>query len=705
MAYSFPVHSGLFRMKHLSVRFSWLALACCLCAGAPENARAQTPPAAPTATAAEPIVGPLVLRDESVDQVLALLERWTGKTILRPQALPNATITVNLRESVTRSDAIRALETLLNLNGIALTPLGDRFLKVTALNTARSESPELIEGSTLGLPPSGRIASKIFQLNFLRVGEFMPQITQLLSANTGAPPVIFEKANAALVTDTVSNLQRIETLALRLDQPALGGMTPKFYNLSFAKASDVVTKMRTILSGALQSQLGTATSFNADDRTNQVILVSDPRQIPFFDDLIARLDVKSDPNTRNEVIYLKHAAAKDVASILSQLVAGQNNAARTAGSDGSGRPLAVSSPAANNPATPGMPPTPANVTAPAGAELGLEPSNQFSALLTILPEERSNSIVVSGTVDDIRLIHDLVEKIDVLLAQVRIEVVIAEVTLSDASSSGISELGLQIDDSKLVGVGIAGAGATISGYGSIPDPDGSGVISNPYAAFRADWDLNALVKFTTTPRKSNATILSQPNIITTHNKEGKIFVGEQRPVISSYLNDSTTSNVNIGSGYRSTVSSKDIGIQLSVKPLIGNDGSVQLEIKQEVNDILGDITIDGNPQPRIGRRTTESFVSVKSGEIIVLGGLQRTSKSKSTSRLGPIPFLGDLFGSRSRDDTRTDLVFFLRPTVLTNTPSDNIPALQQVDQLPKEPRARIHEALEPVRPSAGPDKR
>lgn len=677
-------------MKHLSVRFSWLALACCLCAGAPENARAQTPPAAPTATAAEPIVGPLVLRDESVDQVLALLERWTGKTILRPQALPNATITVNLRESVTRSDAIRALETLLNLNGIALTPLGDRFLKVTALNTARSESPELIEGSTLGLPPSGRIASKIFQLNFLRVGEFMPQITQLLSANTGAPPVIFEKANAALVTDTVSNLQRIETLALRLDQPALGGMTPKFYNLSFAKASDVVTKMRTILSGALQSQLGTATSFNADDRTNQVILVSDPRQIPFFDDLIARLDVKSDPNTRNEVIYLKHAASKDVASILSQLVAGQNNAARTAGSDGSGRPLAVSSPAANNPPTPGMPPAPANVTAPAGADLGLEPSNQFSALLTILPEERSNSIVVSGTVDDIRLIHDLVEKIDVLLAQVRIEVVIAEVTLNDGAQSGISALGLSVVNSKLSSFNVTGAG------GSIP--------SATFAPGNS-LDLTGTINLVTTPRKSNATILSQPNIITTHNKEGKIFVGEQRPVISSYLNDSTTTGVNVGSGYRSTVSSKDIGIQLSVKPLIGNDGSVQLEIKQEVNDILGDITIDGNPQPRIGRRTTESFVSVKSGEIIVLGGLQRTSKSKSTSRLGPIPFLGDLFGSRSRDDTRTDLVFFLRPTVLTNTPTDNIPALQQVDQLPKEPRARIHEALEPVRGAAGPSKR
>ncbi|MDP2138627.1 MAG: secretin N-terminal domain-containing protein [Candidatus Didemnitutus sp.] len=631
---------------------------------------------APNPTDSEPVIGPIVLRDENIDQVLALLERLTGKTLLRPQALPGAAITVNLRESVTRSEAIRAIETLLNLNGVALTPLGDRFLKVTALNVAKSEAPDLIEGSTLALPTSGRIASKLFQLNFLRVGEFMPQIAQLLSPSAGSPPVVFDKANAALITDSLSNLQRIEVLVARLDQPALSGMNPKFYPLQYAKASEVVNKMRTILSGPLQAQLGTSTSFNPDDRTNQIIVISDPRQFAFFDDLIARLDVKSDPNTRNEVIYLKHATAKDVASILSQLVSGQNNASRTAGQD-SVRPTSIIPP----PGGTAPSPTAAVVTLPTGANLSIEPSNQFSTLLTILPEERSNSIVVSGTIDDIRLIGELVDKIDIILAQVRIEVVIAEVSLGNNSQSGISALGLKIEGDKLVGFSGAGAGFAVSEATRTPGLSG-------------DYDLSAIISLATTPRKNNATILSQPNILTTHNKEGKLFVGEQRPVISSYLNDSTAASSNIGTGYRSTVSSKDIGIQLSVKPLIGIDGTVQLEIKQEVNDILGDITIDGNPQPRIGRRTTESFVSVRSGEIIVLGGLQRTSKSKSTSRLGPIPFLGDLFGSRSREDTRTDLLFFLRPTVLTNTPADIAPALEQVDKLPKEQRERISQALQ-----------
>lgn len=662
-------------MKSLPLRPLLAVLALLLALGPLSALRAQ-----PAAPAGDAVVGPLVLRDESIEQVLALLERWTGKTLLRPQALPAATITVNLRDTVTRDEAIRALETLLNLNGVALTPLGDRFLKVTAVGNARSEAPELIDGSTLALPPSGRIVSKLFQLNFLRVQEFMPQIVPLLSPNTGSAPVLFEKANAALLTDTLSNLQRVESLLARVDQPALSGLAPKFYSLHFAKASDVVNQMRTILSGALQTQLGTATSFNADDRSNQIIVVSDPRQLPFFDDLIARLDVKSDPNTRNEVIYLKHAAAKDVATILSQLVSGQNNATRASGSENARVASNVIAAVAPAPAGGTAPTPPAALAALGGAK---ELSNQFSPLLTILAEERSNSIVVSGTIDDIRLINDLVAKIDVLLAQVRIEVVIAEVTLNDNAQSGIAALGLKIEGDKLVGGQISGPGFVANNVTGTRQPTG-------------DIDLAAEVGITTTPRKSNATILSLPNIMTTHNKEGKIFVGEQRPVISSYLNDNTGNNNTIGTGYRSTISSKDIGIELTVKPLIGNDGSVQLEVTQEVNDILGEITIDGNPQPRIGRRSYTSFVSARTGEIVVLGGLQRTSKSKSTSRLGPIPIIGDLFGSRSREDTRTDLVLFLRPTVLTNTPVDNAPAFEQVESLPKEQRERVKKALQPA---------
>jgi len=647
-----------------------------LMAVAPVVMRGQPLPTLSPQVAEETTVGPITLRDESIDQVIVMLERWTGRTVLRPQTMPTAAITLTLRERVTKAEAVQALETLLNLNGIALTPLGPRFLKMIPLNMAKSEAPEFIEGSTLGLVPTGRVASKLFQLTFLRINEFMPQISGLMNPAAGSPPVVFEKTNSALITDSISNLQRIESLVAKLDQPILTGLQPKFYSLqSGAKASEVVGKIRALFTGPLQNLIGSATTYNADDRTNQIILISDSRQHAFFDELIAKLDVRSDPNTRNEVINLKHAAAKDVAPILNQLVTGQNNAVRSTGQDAV---RTVNPGAAPTPAVPAPAPAPAPFTA---TNLGLaaDSTNQFSSLLTIVPEERSNSLVVSGTVDDVRLIKELVSKIDVLLAQVRIEVVIAEVTLGDNSASGISALGLKIVEGKLVGFT-----GSLAGGNSISD-----------ATLTADThDLSATITLGTTPRKSNAIILSQPTISTTHNQEGKIFVGESRPMISSYLNDGTTGGTTgIGSGYRTSVTSRDIGIDLSVTPLIGTDGSVQLKITQEVNDILGEITIDGNPQPRIGKRSTSSFISARSGEIIVLGGLQRVSKSRSTSRLGPIPIIGDLLGARTREDTRTDLIFFLRPVVLTNTPADNAPALEQVERFPKKQRQQVEKAL------------
>jgi general secretion pathway protein D len=627
---------------------------------------------AETTSAPMGMIGPLILREESLDQVLVTVERWSGRTLLRPQTLPNVTISLNLDHAVPKAEALRALETVLQLNGIALSPLGDSFLKVTPLAQVKFEAPELIEGSTLALPASGRIASKIFYLKFLQVSELVPQISGLLNTQSGGPPLIFDKANAALITDSLSNLQRVETLVSQLDQPSLAGVEPAFFTLRHAKASDVVLKMKTILAGSLQNKLGSATSLNADDRTNQIVLVTDARQLGFFSSLINKLDVRSEPNTRNDVIQLKFAAAKDVASALSQLVSTQNR----------GNGAQVHLPIQPSPAP--VQPSQINPAATKGPTLELDSPVQFSSFLTILPEERSNAIIVSGTVDDFRLINELVAKIDVLLAQVRIEVVIAEVTLSNNSASGISELGLRIEGDKLTGFTASLPGLSASD-GEVIRPDGINTVTGP-------WDLAAQITLASTPRKSNANILSVPTIITTHNREGRIFVGEQRPVISSYLADATSTGTG-SSGYRSTVASKDIGIQLSVKPLIGADGSVQLEIKQEVNDVLGEITIDGNSQPRIGRRSTESFVSARSGEVIVLGGLQRNSLTSNSNRLGPIPIIGDLLGARSKEKTRTDLVFFLRPTVLTQTAADNLPALEQVEQFPKNQREDVKKSL------------
>jgi general secretion pathway protein D len=631
-------------------------------------------------------VGPMMLRDETIGQVLELLQRWTGKTVLRPQALPASLYTLSLPASATRNDALLAIETLLTLNGVAVIQQGDKFLKVVPNNVAKSESPTLLTESTLSLPPSGRVASKIFLLKHANGQEVVTQIQGMLNGTLGTPPVFFGRNNAILVTDSIMNLQKIETLLSQLDRPQLDVIATKMYNLKHALATDMVNKLTALLrtpaaNGAAPFRLSTGTSFTADERTNRVIVMGSADQHAFFDKLVESLDATSDPNTKTDVVFLRHANATETALLLTQLITGQTKAASTANG---GR----TTNGTNRVTTP----TPAAPAAPGAAATGSQQNgaDEFSTMVTVIADVRSNSIVVSGTKDDLRLLHELIDKVDVVLPQVRIEVVIAEVTLTDNDSSGITSLGMTVTNGKLTGVN----GTLFGGAGGVTGVGGGS------AALAPNGTLTGIVSLgtSTTPTKNDLHVLSVPAITTSHNKEGTIFVGESRPVITG--TQSTAGTTGLVSS--STVSQRDIGIQLKVLPLIGKDGSVQLQVTQQVEDVLGSVTIDGNDQPVIGRRSTDSFVSAMSGEIIVLGGLQRSNDTTTKNRLGPIPIIGDLLGGTSKTKTRTELLIFLRPYVLNNSAVDNLNAISRVDATPIAEQVHKHIDKAPAPASTGP---
>jgi len=658
----------------------------------------NTPPTPPAAAKPEVKVdnGTVHIRtgDLDIDSFLGLLEMLTGKSIIRPATLPATTYALNLTKAIPKEEAILAVESVLGLNGLGVVPMGDKFLKVVALAQAPKEAPQMIEGSTLSLPPSGRIAAKFFQFEHARITEVQAQILNLMSVGVGQTgATFFDKANAALITDTISNLQRIETLIQSFDRPMA---TPKFYTLKFAKASELVQKVQAIMQSAqLQTQFASTTTITADDRTNQIVLVTEPKRHDFFDEMITKLDVKADPNTRTEVVYLKHANSTEVATLLTSLISGQTAASQRAGATQLIQRAIIQGArqqAAQNPQQ-AQAVQAATAAALAGQQAASMGSNSFSSIITVLADERTNSIVVNGTMDDLRLIRELIDKVDIILPQVRIEVVIAEVTLTDNDTTGIAAMGLQVDGNKLVGVSGSLPGATLGGsFDSDGNPASHATINRPGTG---GYTLSGLIQLKATPRKSNTNILMVPSIITTHNKKAMFTVSTNYPTISSYLNDtaSTGTGSSVGTGYRSTVGETKVGTTLEVTPLIGDDGSIQMEIKQEVSDKVGSTTIDGNEQPIVGERTTESFVTVRSGEIIVLGGLQRNTNSTNRSRLGPIPFLGDLLGSRTKEINRTDLVFFVRPVILTNTSEDNKDYLRRLETNPN--KGEVQKALDP----------
>jgi general secretion pathway protein D len=636
-----------------------LWLACGLLAVVP-GLLAQVPPAV-TSRPAPPIVGSLgqkgksdmvdsiTLSDVDIDAVLAKLEDLTGKTIIRPGQLPTASYSIKITRPIPKTELVTALETILELNNVSVTPMGERFLKVTPLTQAKSEAPEMILGSSLDLPPSGKIVTKLFELTFLRVGEFVPQIQSFMTPGVGGGIVQLEKANSALVTDTLENIQRIERLLDEVDKPREGSLVPKFYTLhNGAKAADVVTKIHSMLAGAAASQLRTTTSITPDDRTNQIIVIADAREYPLFDSLISQLDIKSDPFTRMEVIPLKHGDAKDVATLLSSLISGQTSAAQKTASQ-SVRPSQIVTPGQ---AAPNQAPQATQAQATGAIETG-PGSSEFSSFITIQPDERTNSVVVSGTFDDIRLIKGIVDKIDVLLAQVSIQVLIAEVTLSDTDQDGISALNLTVGPAKNGGTSVTQFAGSIGGWNVT-----SGIV-NP---------LSFVAALQSAGDKHKVKILQQDTITTTHNKQAQFVVSEQVPIITGTTGVPLAAGTN-GTSFAtsSSVTYTDIGITLKVTPLIGDDGSVQLNIDQKIDSNEGNVTIDGNQQPIIGHREATAFINCQDGQMVVLGGLQSSGLTTDQQKLGllyEIPFISNLFGARTRDLERTELLLFIKPHVL-----------------------------------------
>lgn len=671
-----------------------------LVAGPVQPADADVAPAAPLSP--DDLVGPVTLQAVDRAAFLAAIEQFSGRTVLPAANLPDTTFSLRVERATPRTRILLALETLANLQGIALADLGDDMMKAVPVATMRAASPDVIRDSLLGVTPSERVVTKLFRLRFQRVSEVLPQLVPLLNPAFGGA-IVFEQANAGLITDSVITLQKVEQLLDDLDSPSADELAPKFYTLRYAKAPDIANQLRSVLQGQTRFRLGAGTNFDADERTNQIVLLTDPRLHPVFDRLIAQLDIAAEPLTDTTVIPLRHASAPDVATLLAQLISGQTEQTkktdRLVTAPTSPSPLSLPAPsdlpktdtqnagsetAVMAPASTG---TAQNLFATTG---GVTPAIvKFSPLLTVVPEPRGNALVVSGTRDDLRLVRKIVDQVDVALAQVRIEVVIAEVNLTRNSASGIESLGLQVQGDKLVGFTAAIPGLSITN-GVITRRDGP----------PAGQDLAATLALTASNTNSRVNVLSVPTLVTTHNKEASIFVGESRPIVSSFYNDGSLSanpqNGNLVTPYRASVTSKDIGLELRVKPLIGSDDSVQLSIKQKVEDILGIILIDGNEQPRVGRRETDSFVSLRSGEIVVLGGLQRSSSDQQASRLGPVPLLGDLLGRRRKDATRTDLIFFLRLTVLGRDVAESANALRRLQEIPIDDAVRRTLSLPPT---------
>ncbi len=605
----------------------------------------------------EEMVGLIVLSDETAIQVLDMLEKMTGKIILRRQDIGAVKINFNSRGPLSKGEAVLALESLLSLNSIMLTDMGGRFMKAVPATSVNSHVPEMIIGSTLDLPASQQIYAKLFKFDYLQAEATSgTTVTPLLSQNSSV--VVFPKSNAMLITDALINLQRIERLVGEMDKPQTIREEIKFIKLNYIQASEMQQRIENLIQGPLKSYLEGNTSVAADERTNQLILITHPGNLDVIMDVIESVDVDAAPLTSSEVFPLRQAQAADVVGIIDEIISGQKEGREEDAKVDRENKKATNKKNDNTPKIPGAAPANTLATNKSGSNSS-NSSLQFSNFVGLSADERTNAIVAYGTHNDLKTLGNLINLIDRPLPQVRIEAIITQVQLEDKESRGIDSFNL---DYNLIG---SGENASINGGNEI-NVSGTTEAGSSAAMSLKDFSLDLVLK--TAESQSNVRVLSTPVIVVSHNQEATINVSQSRPIVTS----STSSLNNATNNSRSTVEYRDIGIQLTVKPLIGSDGTVQMEVEQLIEDVLGEVEIDGNEQPIIGKREATSYLSVRDRDVIVLGGLQENRQKLgdgSLEGLGDLPLIGGWFGSKRREYTRTELIIFIQPTILTN-PSD-----------------------------------
>ncbi|MDA0848219.1 MAG: hypothetical protein O2827_00505 [Verrucomicrobia bacterium] len=610
-------------------------------------------PIEPTVEDPEVVIDLLVLTDETAIQVIDLLEQLTDKIILRRQDLPVTKINFNSRGPIKKPEAILALESLLSLNGIMLTDMGGRFLKAVPASNPSTQVPTMIHGSTKYLPSSQQIYAKLFKLNYLVADQTTTSlIIPFLSPNHNI--TLYPKSNALLITDALVNLQRTETILKENDQPQAIRESVEFIKLEFVQAKDMESQLRSLIDGSLKSYLQGNTNITIDERTNQLILVTHPANLALIQSVIDNIDIDAAPLTASEVFPLKQAKAKDVVKIIDEIITGQRKSREDDAKTANAKPSPANpNPVPNANANPISPNTNANSNA----------SLQFSEFVGLSADERINAIVAYGTQQDLKTLETLIEKIDIPLPQVRIEAIITEVRLKEDQATGLDQFALlfKSDDWATQGGTLQFTNTGI-GTKSTEGDDGSGNSINTFSAYyNGKLGFEGILQLAESD--SDVKVLSTPSIVVSHNEEGVINVSESRPIVTGSQTTLNSTNV------RSNIEFRDIGIQLEVTPLIGADGSVQMEINQSADRISGTTSIDGNDQPIIGKREANSTITVSDGQIAVLAGLQQNEISDSGSYfplIGRLPVLKKILSGTSKSYNRTELIIFIRPTIIRN---------------------------------------
>jgi len=568
----------------------------------------------------------LNFKNADIRAFIEFVSGFSGKNFLVDNRVKGK-VTIISPTPISEDHAYDVFLSVLEVNGFAAVPSGSVIKIVPRAESKQKSLPILKSGKG---NYNDAMVTQVIRLKYADAQQLVALIRPLISPNSHL--VAYPRGNMLLLTDSASNIQRIQYILNLLDRKDAVGV--QLFTLKYASA-DKLAKTLTTLYGAAGGPGVRATpgaggvKAIAHQPGNMLIVIGAPQIINEVAGVIEKLDVAPESDSgRLQVRYLKHANAEDVAKVLNELVGGQSSSETNTG----------------------------------------QKKALFTGKVKVVADKATNALLITADPSDIKSVGRIIDRLDIRRRQVLVEALIVEVSGNAIQRFGVEWMAaggntVGVQNFKNLGsiskavADNANAASPVSTSAALASAAPTGLtlgIVNKALSIGAL--LHALES------DNDANVLSTPNLLTLDNEEAEIVVGKNVPFL-------TGQNVTQGGTANpfQTIERKDVGLTLRVTPQISDGDSVRLEIYQEISSVDGGTAAEGGIIT--SKRSIKTVVLANDGQMIVLGGLMRDDKASKVQRvpcIGAIPILGEPFKFTENQTTKTNLMVFLKPHIIKN---------------------------------------
>ncbi|MGD9842206.1 MAG: type II secretion system secretin GspD [Steroidobacteraceae bacterium] len=574
-------------------------------------------------------------KDADLAQITEAVSAVTGKSIIIDPRV-KAQVTMLSSTPMSPNAFYEAYLSILQVHGYVAVPSGGNTIVIMPDANARQVPANDLPGTVDG--NSSELVTQVVAVHNVSAAQLVPILRPLVA--TYGNLVAYSASNMLVITDRANNVNRMLRIIERIDRASDESYEIiQMQNATAAEILKVVNSLNAASGAAAQAtEGGQQLKVVADERTNSIILSGDKSTRLRLKTLITYLDTPLQSGGNTKTRFLEYADAEALATSLKAQIQG----------------IAQS----------------VTGTAAPGGVASTTTSSAASNSVSIWADKATNALVVSAPPKVMEQIMAIVDALDIRRAQVHVEAIVVEVSATKAAELGVNWALYGSNGSNVPAAVFSGgtnpitslaAVAATGDYTSLPSGTtfGIGRIVDSGASFAAI--LRALQE------DGNTNVISTPSIITLDNQEAKIEVTQQVPLITGQYASTGTDNSNSTVNPFTTVTREDVGTKLTITPKINKGGSVTLKISQEASSLSQQTGDAGSLITN--KRSIENVVMVDDGQTIVLGGLLEDNLVEGNSRvpiLGSIPILGNLFKSRNSKKTKTNLLVFIKPTILRN---------------------------------------